>query len=254
MKKLFGIVLFALFWLGVACTPTAEIAPTPIPDQEVEATAVTSTSLSTSPTNPPTISQTQPTQTPTTEPTATTLPTETPTPTQEPTAVSTKIPINTATPEPTAAPTETAVPYSIVQDTTFPSQPIEQLWVSPATGRTWVTTATSLYTFADGSWQEAQPHHAIILGNDHETRTWFWLGDTLAYFGEHEGWQGVGPALDTSSLTNPEDEIEDLAVDDAGHVWIAHGRNGLHRFDPTSQQWETLRGEDVGYAPLLEAL
>ena len=82
-------------------------------------------------------------------------------------------------------------------------------------------------------------------------RVWALLnGDsTLAFYTSTDGWQAYGPGWSVDFLSNPEDDIQGMVVDERGGVWIAHGRNGLHQFDPAAGQWTTLRAAEVGYVP-----
>lgn len=186
-------------------------------------------------------------------PTPTAVPTKTAVPTPIPTKMvaSTAVPTETATPTPIS--TQTVTPTAIpTEETHFQltatlPDPIQRLWLAPD-GRPWAVTANALYAYRDGEWQVEQQGSAIILGQDSEGRAWVMLDTALAVYTAEE-WQRYGPAWDAAALTNPEDGVTGLAVDRQGRVWVAHGRNGLHRFDPAAQQWQTLRAADLGYPP-----
>ena len=167
--------------------------------------------------------------------------------TTTPTATATATATKTATATATKTATATATKTAFQQDASFPG-PIQQLWLAPD-GRPWAITDAALYVYRDGEWIAEQQGSVTILGEDDEDRVWVLLDDALAVYTAAAGWQRYGPAWDTLALNNPEDNVSGLAVDHQGRVWVAHGRNGLHRFDPAAQLWQTLYAADLGYGP-----
>ncbi|MCI0393782.1 MAG: hypothetical protein L0332_16060 [Chloroflexi bacterium] len=233
------LLFLSLLLVLAACNPEETGTPT----AELAATLTLGPSVTPPPTE--TASPTPATAVATTPAASPAPPTHTPAGQLTPVAPTTVTPAATITTPPN-------IPFQLAED--FPAGVIRQLWVAPD-GALWVLTDEALYARGVDGWETlslATP--TLILDADRELRVWalFDEGRTVAYLPSGGDWFSYGPLQGWTSQEPDYARMayaDEVTVDRLGQVWLADGRNGLHRLDPTSGAWTTLEAAALGFPP-----